>query len=115
MVTYWVWQVDRVQVFTFLFHHKLNRLDGRTSGVVLVVSRIRLERVEGTADEGETGGVEQNQIQSSECSFMNTEVDTLEVRPSRRFSSRRPFVLRQRCFSVIHGRRARPATEATRE
>ena len=33
-----VWQVDRVQVFTFLFHHKLNRLDGRTSSVVLVVS-----------------------------------------------------------------------------
>ena len=28
----------RVQVLTFLFHHKLNRLDGRTSSVVLVVS-----------------------------------------------------------------------------
>ena len=26
-----------LQVFTFLFHHKLNRLDGRTSSVVLVV------------------------------------------------------------------------------
>ena len=38
VVTYWVWQVDRVQVFTFLFHHNLNRLDGRTSSVVLVVS-----------------------------------------------------------------------------
>ena len=33
-----VWQVDRVQVFTFLFHHKLNRFDGRTSSIVLVVS-----------------------------------------------------------------------------
>ena len=38
VVTYWVWQVDRVQVVTFLFHHKLNRLAGRTSNVVLVVS-----------------------------------------------------------------------------
>ena len=38
MVTYWIWQVDRVQAFTFLFHHKLNRLDGRASSVVLVVS-----------------------------------------------------------------------------
>ena len=28
----------RVQVYTFLFLHKLNRLDGRTSSVVLVVS-----------------------------------------------------------------------------
>ena len=35
MVTYWVWQVDRVQA---LFHHKLNRLDGRASSIVLVVS-----------------------------------------------------------------------------
>ena len=26
------------KVFTFLFHHKLNHLDGRTSSVVLVVS-----------------------------------------------------------------------------
>ena len=25
-------------MFTFLFHHKLNRLDGRTSTVVLVVT-----------------------------------------------------------------------------
>ena len=27
-------------MFTFLFHHKLNRLDGRTSSVVLVVACI---------------------------------------------------------------------------
>ena len=33
-----VWQVDTVQVVTFLFHHKLNRLDSRTSSIVLVVS-----------------------------------------------------------------------------
>ena len=37
MVTYWVWQVDRVKRSPFLFHHKLNRLDGRASSVVLVV------------------------------------------------------------------------------
>ena len=40
---------------------------------------IPLERVEGTADEGETGGVEQNQTVSSECSFMNTEIDQPRV------------------------------------
>ena len=38
---------------------------------------IPLESVEGTADEGETGGIEQNQTQSSEC--MNTEVDQPRV------------------------------------
>ena len=38
LVTNWVWQVDSVQVFTFLFDHRLNRLDGRIYSVVLVVS-----------------------------------------------------------------------------
>ena len=38
LVTYWVWQIDSVQVFTFIFDHKLNHLDGRIYSVVLVVS-----------------------------------------------------------------------------
>ena len=55
MVTYWVWQVDRVQAFTFFIPSQadttnnqhnargtaiktIHRLDGRASSVVLVVS-----------------------------------------------------------------------------